>query len=95
MLKPGGHLAVVSFHSLEDRIVKQFLAQRLGRVPPASRHMPERAAEPALFHTVGKTPVVPTAEEIRRNPRARSAKLRAAERTSVHAPNLAQMGEGQ
>jgi len=95
MLKPGGHLAVVSFHSLEDRIVKQFLAQRLGRVPQASRHMPERAAEPALFHTVGKTPVVPTTEEIRRNPRARSAKLRAAERTSVHAPGLAQMGEGQ
>jgi 16S rRNA (cytosine1402-N4)-methyltransferase len=95
VLKPGARVAVVSFHSLEDRIVKQFLAQRLGRLPQASRHMPERAAEPASFHAVGKSPVVPTAEEIRRNPRARSAKLRAAERTNVLAPGPAQMGEGQ
>jgi 16S rRNA (cytosine1402-N4)-methyltransferase len=95
VLKPGGRLAVVSFHSLEDRIVKQFLAQRLGRMPPASRHVPGRAAQPALFHAVGKSPVVPAAEEIRRNPRARSAKLRAAERTSVPAPGPAQIGEGQ
>jgi 16S rRNA (cytosine1402-N4)-methyltransferase len=95
VLKPGGRLAVVSFHSLEDRVVKQFLAQRSGRVPQASRHVPGRAAQPALFHAVGKSPVVPTAEEIRRNPRARSAKLRAAERTTVHAPGPAQTGEGQ
>ena len=95
VLKPGGRLAVVSFHSLEDRIVKQFLAQRCGRVPQMSRHMPGRAAEPALFHAAGKSPVVPTAEEIRRNPRARSAKLRAAERTSIPAPGPAQTGEGR
>ena len=54
-----------------------------------------RAAEPALFRAIGKSPVVPTAEEIRRNPRARSAKLRAAERTNVQAPGPAQTGEGQ
>jgi 16S rRNA (cytosine1402-N4)-methyltransferase len=86
---------VVSFHSLDDRIVKKFLAHRLGRMPHQSRHVPEPAAEPASFHAVGKAPVVPTADEIRRNPRARSAKLRAAERTNVHAPDPAQMGEGQ
>jgi len=95
VLKPGGRLAVVSFHSLEDRIVKQFLAERFGRVPQASRHMPGRAAAPALFHAIGKAPIVPAVEEIRRNPRARSAKLRAAERTTVHAPGPAQMGEGR
>lgn len=95
VLTPGARLAVVSFHSLEDRIVKQFLIQRFGRMPQVSRHMPEWAAEPALFHAVGKSPVVPTAEEIRRNPRARAAKLRAAERTNVQAPGPAQMGEGQ
>lgn len=95
VLQPGGRLAVVSFHSLEDRIVKQFLAQRFGRVPQASRHVPERAAEPALFRAAGRSPVVPTDEEVRRNPRARSAKLRAAERTSVQAPGPAQIGEGQ
>ena len=95
VLKPGARLAVVSFHSLEDRIVKHFLAQRFGRMPQASRHMPERTAQPALFRAVGKSPVVPTAEEIRRNARARSAKLRAAERTNVQAPGPAQTGEGQ
>lgn len=93
LLNPSGRLAVVTFHSLEDRIVKRFFAERLGRKPAASRHLPERTASPALFRSIGKSPVTPTAEEIRRNPRARSAKLRAAERTQARAPMPAQTGE--
>ncbi|HEX5278880.1 MAG TPA: 16S rRNA (cytosine(1402)-N(4))-methyltransferase RsmH [Micropepsaceae bacterium] len=93
LLNPHGRIAVVTFHSLEDRIVKRFFAERFGRNPGASRHLPERAAPPALFHGIGKSPVTPSAEEIRRNPRARSAKLRAAERTQARAPMPAQTGE--
>jgi len=93
LLNPRGRLAVVTFHSLEDRIVKRFFTDRLGRKPAASRHLPERAASPAMFRSIGKTPVVPSTEEIRRNPRARSAKLRAAERTQYPAPVPAQTGE--
>jgi 16S rRNA (cytosine1402-N4)-methyltransferase len=93
LLNPRGHLAVVTFHSLEDRIVKRFFAGRLGRRPAASRHLPERTAPPATFISIGKSPVTPSAEEIRRNPRARSAKLRAAERTQARAPMPAQTGE--
>ncbi len=92
LLKPGGRLAVVSFHSLEDRIVKRFLSQRLGREQKTSRHMPRAAAAPALFRPSGKSPVFPSADEIHRNPRARSARLRAAERTSVRTPGQAQIG---
>jgi 16S rRNA (cytosine1402-N4)-methyltransferase len=82
VLKPEGRLAVVSFHSLEDRIVKQFLAERSGRVSQGSRHAPARAqAEEATFRQPGKNPVPPTDAEIRVNPRARSARLRTAVRT--------------
>jgi 16S rRNA (cytosine1402-N4)-methyltransferase len=82
MLRPRGRLAVVSFHSLEDRIVKQFLAARSGRVPAGSRHVPERrTAHPATFTVLASR--TPRPAEIARNPRARSARLRAAERTSV------------
>ncbi len=95
LLNPGGRLAVVSFHSLEDRIVKHFLAQRFGRSPQSSRHLPDRTREPALFRPVGKAPILPSAEEIRRNPRARSAKLRAAERTDVQMRQSARIGELQ
>jgi 16S rRNA (cytosine1402-N4)-methyltransferase len=80
MLKPHGRLAVVSFHSLEDRIVKQFLAERTGRMGRGSRHAPETEAAAPVFRTLGKNPVTPGEAEIARNPRARSAKLRAAER---------------
>jgi 16S rRNA (cytosine1402-N4)-methyltransferase len=93
ILNPAGRLAVVSFHSLEDRIVKRFLNQRFGREPKTSRHLPRGPAEPALFHPAGKSPVFPSADEIRHNPRARSARLRAAERTSVRAPGPTQIGE--
>lgn len=93
VLNPAGRLAVVTFHSLEDRIVKRFFAQRLGRKPSASRHLPDRAPQPALFRSIGKLPVMPSAEEIRSNPRARSAKLRAAERTHIGAPAPTQTGD--
>ena len=81
MLKPGGRLAVVSFHSLEDRIVKNFLASR-GEAASPSRHLPDVTASSARFRTLTKRPVTADEDEVRSNPRARSAKLRAAERTA-------------
>jgi 16S rRNA (cytosine1402-N4)-methyltransferase len=81
LLASGGRLAVVSFHSLEDRIVKQFLREASGASPAASRHLPQAvAAEPASFTLAGKA-VRPGDEELARNPRARSAVLRSAIRT--------------
>ena len=79
ILRDGGRLAVVSFHSLEDRIVKTFLAgpDRKG----ISRHAPEQDRRIAAFTVLTKKPVVPDEAEIESNPRARSAKLRAGERT--------------
>jgi len=82
ILKPSGRLAVVSFHSLEDRIVKTFLAER-ARTAGVSRHQPEVAAEPPTFTLLTKRPVIADDAEVAANPRARSAKLRAAERTSA------------
>ena len=82
MLKAGGRLVVVSFHSLEDRIVKSFLARRGHRAGP-SRHQPEATQPPATFRSLTKRPIVPDEIEINANPRARSAKLRAAERTDA------------
>jgi 16S rRNA (cytosine1402-N4)-methyltransferase len=83
-LKPGGRLVVVSFHSLEDRIVKNFLSAR-GRAPATSRHQPEVAAAPPSFRLLTRKPEIPGDAEIAANPRARSAKLRAAERTQAPA----------
>jgi 16S rRNA (cytosine1402-N4)-methyltransferase len=85
-LRPGGRLAIVSFHSLEDRIVKQFLADRSGRGETRSRRLPgEPAPPPPTFVCEGRQPIAPMAEEISDNPRARSAKLRFATRTEVPA----------
>ncbi|MGY3135866.1 16S rRNA (cytosine1402-N4)-methyltransferase [Bradyrhizobium sp. USDA 4501] len=86
VLKPGGRLVVVSFHSLEDRIVKNFLSLR-GKVSAGSRHLPEMAQAAPSFQILTKRPVTPDEAELAANPRARSAKLRAAERTAapVHA----------
>jgi len=84
ILKPGGRLVVVSFHSLEDRIVKTFLAAR-GGSGGGSRHLPERSPEVATFRVLTRRPVTPDAAETHENPRARSAKLRAAERTGAPA----------
>lgn len=88
-LRPGGRLAVVTFHSLEDRIVKQFLLDRTSRTPRGSRHAPALEQATPSFLPVTRGPVVPTGEELRRNPRSRSAKLRGAERTE--APVLARL----
>jgi 16S rRNA (cytosine1402-N4)-methyltransferase len=87
VLAPGGRLVAVSFHSLEDRIVKTFFAERSGPAG-ASRHQPEARGPAASFRVLTRKPVVPDEAEIAANARARSAKLRAAERTD--APPLAQ-----
>ncbi len=84
LLAPGGRLAVVSFHSLEDRAVKEFLRLRSGNAPQPSRHAPQAAAGPApSFRLLSRKPVPPTPEESAANPRARSARLRIAERTDA------------
>ena len=82
VLKPQGRLAVVSFHSLEDRIVKRFLADRAKTVH-ASRHAPDIAPSKPSYRLVGAHAVVPKEIEIANNPRARSAKLRSAERLAA------------
>jgi len=86
LLGPGGRLAVVSFHSLEDRIVKQFLAERSGRGESGSRRLPgEPAIDAPTFICAGRQPVLPSRAECDANPRARSAKLRYATRTEASA----------
>jgi 16S rRNA (cytosine1402-N4)-methyltransferase len=82
VLKQGGRLVVVAFHSLEDRIVKTFLASRSRRVG-GSRHLPEAVQPAPTFRLLTGRPVVPDEAETAANPRARSAKLRAAERTDA------------
>lgn len=84
ILKDQGRLVVVAFHSLEDRIVKRFLAER-SQATGGSRHMPVAEAKAPSFTLVEKRPVVPAEAETRRNPRARSARLRAARRTAAPA----------
>ena len=102
VLKPGGRLAVVSFHSLEDRIVKNFFAAR-AKTGGGSRHLPEVKQVVPSFRLLTRKPVTPSDEEMSANPRARSAKLRAAERTdaAAHAsaaapswPKLSEMMRG-
>ncbi len=84
VLKPSGRLVVVAFHSLEDRIAKNFLATR-SRSPAASRHRPEMPAAIATFRVLTRRPQTPDQAELDANARARSAKLRAAERTEAPA----------
>jgi 16S rRNA (cytosine1402-N4)-methyltransferase len=84
VLKPAGRLVVVAFHSLEDRIVKTFLIER-SRAPASSRHRPQIASVPPTFQVLTRRPETPNDAEIAANPRARSAKLRAAERTEAAA----------
>jgi 16S rRNA (cytosine1402-N4)-methyltransferase len=89
-LKPGGRLAVVSFHSLEDRIVKRFLRERSGS-SGGSRHLPETADVPSSFDAVHR-PVRPGEAELARNPRSRSATLRVARRTA-ESPRVFKKGQ--
>jgi len=85
VLKPGGRLAVVTFHSLEDRMVKRFLRERSGSMPGGSRHLPElKVNHKPSFEDVGRA-VRAGEAEIARNPRARSATLRTARRTNAAA----------
>ena len=103
-LEPGGRLVVIAFHSLEDRIVKTFLAAR-GRAARGSRHLPDVARAAPSFRLLTKRPVTADDEEVGENPRARSAKLRAAERTDAppiaaagadpHLPTLADVVRGR
>lgn len=83
-LKPGGWLAVVSFHSLEDRVVKRFFQSRSGKAGAVSRHQPEQAAEAPRFEARNKA-IPASDEEVARNPRARSANLRVGRRTAAPA----------
>ena len=96
VLRPGGRLAVVTFHSLEDRVVKRFLRERSGAVPAASRHLPVQANDgpSPTFEAVAK-PVRPSEAELQSNPRARSATLRVARRTSASPWSLAYKGMAQ
>lgn len=85
VLRPGGRLVVVSFHSLEDRIVKRFIAERAGRESRGSRHLPEtslKVAAPSL-RIVNPRPFTVSQGELELNPRARSVRVRAAERTQA------------
>ena len=84
-LKPGGKLAVVSFHSMEDRVVKRFLAARAGQDGGGSRHAPEVQATTPRFRLIEKRGVSADAQELADNPRARSARLRMAERLDAPA----------
>jgi 16S rRNA (cytosine1402-N4)-methyltransferase len=86
ILRPGGVLAVVSFHSLEDRIVKTFLRARSGTAIRPSRHTPASltaATSSATFKQITRRPITPTEREISNNPRSRSGRLRVAERTTT------------
>ncbi len=87
-LREGGRLVVVAFHSLEDRIVKRFLAERSKKTAGGSRHQPEATGPMPSFTLLTRRPVTAGAAEVAANPRSRSAKLRAAIRTAGPAHNV-------
>lgn len=80
LLKAGGRMAVVSFHSLEDRIVKTFMQEKSGKTANPSRYMPVVEKQAATLKTITKKPILPTESETKFNPRARSARLRVTEK---------------
>jgi 16S rRNA (cytosine1402-N4)-methyltransferase len=85
LLAPGGRLAVVSFHSLEDRRVKQFLRDRAGAAPKGSRHLPvaERDEQQPVFRLIAPGGIAASDAELAGNPRSRSARLRIAEKVAA------------
>jgi 16S rRNA (cytosine1402-N4)-methyltransferase len=90
LLRPGGRLVVVTFHSLEDRMVKRFFADRSGKKPGTSRHLPDRHEKSeqfdrSSFQILNQRPLAPSNQEVAVNPRARSAKLRLGVRTAAPA----------
>ena len=85
ILREGGRLAVVTFHSLEDRLAKRFFTARTGRAARANRYMPERGEVEPSFHEIAHKALKASEDEAELNPRARSAKLRVAERSSAPA----------
>jgi 16S rRNA (cytosine1402-N4)-methyltransferase len=87
-LKPGGKLAVVTFHSLEDRIVKRFLQLASGAESNANRYAPAKTEQTARFELITRRAVAPDDAELEQNFRARSAKLRVARRTDAPAKAL-------
>lgn len=80
LLKADGRMVVVSFHSLEDRIVKTFMQEKSGKTANPSRYMPVVEKQAATLKTITKKPILPTESETKFNPRARSARLRVAEK---------------
>ena len=96
LLKAGGRLVVVTFHSLEDRIAKRFFASRSSAGPKGSRHLPDVGDEEFApsFQLINRRPLEPSNDEIRGNPRSRSARLRAGRRTEApaHPLDLAALG---
>jgi 16S rRNA (cytosine1402-N4)-methyltransferase len=82
-LKPGGLLAVVTFHSVEDRMVKRFFQHRAGKTGRANRYAPEIEEQPAQFEIVTRKAVGPDDQELAENPRSRSARLRVGRRTDA------------
>lgn len=87
-LKPGGKLAVVTFHSVEDRMVKRFLTARGGRAANANRYAPETVQAAAQFTLKSRKAIAPDAAELAANPRSRSAKLRIGVRTDAPAGTI-------
>jgi len=87
-LKPGGKLAVVTFHSVEDRMVKRFMTARGGRQSNPNRYAPEAQAAPAQFELKTRKAIGPDKDELAANPRSRSAKLRVAVRTDAPAGEI-------
>ena len=94
LLAEGGRLVVVTFHSLEDRMVKQFMTDQCGLTAKPSRHAPQTATKPPRFSMLTRKPLTAGAQELAVNPRARSAKLRAMQSLPHNSPQIAAGARG-